>query len=371
MTYRQITRYGSHGGDPRIADRLTPDAVLFRYPDGAAYRWRHVTAFSALDDLIKGRTEQLRTFAQWTRDVGGNGWRVFGNWSRLGLDASVTPMYLGWLEALCRVTRAERLRLQFVAICDYLPSALAPAVFLEDCARVLRSYPHVFLSVANEPYKNLAGGSDAAQTIPLPSGVLCDRGAAGDIALMPNGAAHTVYHTPRDDEWYRKGKDLYEIRTGSPGTHGPVEDDEPIGAAEVAISGRRDNNPDRFAWGGATRAQFGSGATFHGDSNTLQLCTVPGPTEDACARAFFAAMDAVPLEAANWRYGRYGEGAPATPHVIADDPGAVRVYEMSSDRAAVVVVCQPSTAWAGPVPVNGWRVVQTDGPRESIVVCEK
>jgi hypothetical protein len=353
------------GGDARIADRLHADTVLLRYPDGAAYRWKHVTAFSALSDLLAGRTGQLRDYAAWTRDAGGNGWRVFGGWSRLALDYRKEPRYFDALAELAQLTLEESLRLQFVAICDYIPADTSAArAFVDRCAATLAPFTHVFLSLANEPYKNLTGGDDAAAAWPVPGGVLFDRGAAaiGDpdrFTPLPNGAALSVAHLPRGGEWYRKGKDLYEIRESYPGTKGPVVDDEPT---KVSIDGA---DPARWFWFGVTHAMFGAGGTFHGDADTLQLCRRPPAPEDACARAFFAGMDLVPLEAATWRYGRYGEGNPGTPHVVAEDPSAIRVYEMSSAGQAVAVAVGGTRPL---VAVNGWRIASASADGTAAVL---
>jgi hypothetical protein len=358
LTLQKARVYGSAstpgGGDARIAERLHADAVLLRYPDGSVYRWQHVTAFSALADILAGRLPQLDAFAAWTLSVGANGWRVFGGWGRLGLDYRTAPNYWAALDALATFTAAHGIRLQFVAICDYLPSDSGEArAFVERCASVLRPYPHVFLSLANEPYKNLTGGDAAAAAWPVPAGVLFDRGASatgepGVFTPLPAGAAYSVYHAPRGGEWYRKGKDLMEIRTDYPGTRGPVIDDEPT---RVDLDSA---DPAKWYWFGATHAMFGAGATFHGKANSLQLCTVPDAAEDAAARAFFAGMAFVPTEAPTWRYGRYGEAAPLTPHVVADVPSAIRVYEMSSEREAVAIAVgatQPLVA------INGWQIV--------------
>jgi hypothetical protein len=64
----------------------------------------------------------------------------------------------------------------------------------------------------------------------------------------------------------------------------PVISDEPIGAADAAIPGRRDNDPERFRAAARAIRQAGLGATFHYDGG-LQA-RLPSAVEGACLDAW-------------------------------------------------------------------------------------
>lgn len=75
------------------------------------WRWKMVTAFDAQRLMIRNETAQLSSYAEWTKSVGGNGWRVFLNWVVSGLDFRQVPTYFDGLRRLCDFTAAQRLRL--------------------------------------------------------------------------------------------------------------------------------------------------------------------------------------------------------------------------------------------------------------------
>lgn len=355
------------------------DRHVFRFADNSRYYWAHVTAFSAFRDWIHGERNKLESFAQWTLSIGANGWRVFGNWSRAeaALDFRTTPDYFQHLSAFCQWMLEHGLRLEFCAITDHIPPSLSEEnQFLQDCANVLRNFPNTFLEAANECWQNAA--TDDGSAFVVPSGVLFCRGTAQTndglpiYTAAPNGASYSAYHSPRDAEFHRKGKDLKEIydtySTAYPtGTRQATVDNEPTRPDQQGF------NVAKFWQAGATRAMFGAGATFHGGANTLQLCNVPPQSESDCAKAFIEGIFAVPPDAPHWEYGRYGEAAPSTPHVVADQLAetgtghAIRVYEMSSSNHA----CAIAVDGEHPVAINGWSAVKYDGPNQCFVILER
>lgn len=349
------------------------DKHLFRFPDNRRYYWAHVTAFSAFHDYITGDFAKLEVYAAWTLSVRANGWRVFGGWSRLNFDFRNIPDYFHQLDKFCQWMLEHGLRLEFTSITDFIPeSRTEEQQFVNNCADVLRNYTHTFLEAANEVWKNATLLDSEFQ---VPSNVLFARGAAqtndGVIppiyTALPNGAAYSAYHSPRDQEFHRKGKDLKEIFDSFPGTHSPVVDNEPTRPDQQGF------DLNKFWVAGCTRAMFGAGATFHGGADTLQLCNVPPAAEDTCAREFFNGLFAVPEDCPEWTYGRYGEAAPSTPHIIADQlketgtGNALRVYEMTNGNHA----CAIAIDGIQPTPINGWRAVRFDGPNNCFVVLER
>jgi hypothetical protein len=344
------------------------------------------TAFDALRLLITGGEAQLRQYLAWVISIKGNGVRVFGNWKVTGLDFRQVPDYMGWVRKLCVLTRALGLRVEFCAVCDYIPEGLAAQQQVIDAlAAVLAEFDHAVLTFGNEPYQNMENPEKI--TLPNAPGLLMSRGMCNPndpnaLPYLPS-AGFTVYQTVRSDDWMRKvGKDGLEIRGGFggtrpdgtvvsfPGTRDACINTEMIGAAETYQPGRRSNRPDEFFMAGIAAAMFTSGATAHGDSLTMQHCVVPGPIEAKCAAELFRGIDLVPIDAPTWNYARYGPAHPPFPMPVEPDPidgdgDEVRMHAMIGPTQAVSIdyryLLQGHDAWK-PKGINGWRTVLQDGP---------
>jgi hypothetical protein len=98
---------------------------------------------------------------------------------------------------------------------------------------------------------------------------------------------YVTWHAPRTARWPE------EIAAGAALVtrfKKPVVNDEPIGAADQAIPGRRDNDPENFRQAGAATRRAGLGATFHYDGGiqTRALTKI----EMACLDAWLAGLSA-------------------------------------------------------------------------------
>jgi hypothetical protein len=71
-----------------------------------------------------------------------------------------------------------------------------------------------------------------------------------------------------------------------------VVDDEPIGAAEADVAGKRSANPARYFAHAVLGRLGGLGSTFHFDAGVP--ATLPGPQQENCADAFIAGATIVP-----------------------------------------------------------------------------
>lgn len=360
------------GGGPRLVDDLGP------------YRWACVTAFDALHLASLGEWDRLARYATWTRGVGGTGWRVFLNWKVTGFDFRSTPGYFALLQRLCTFTRDQSLRLQGVAICDQIPGGLAAQQdFLDQAFGVLSRFDHAVGECANEPYNGNSELPTLFRRTSAWGNLLVARGMCRPDANPAEPDPHnrpylpslgwTSYETGRSEDWYRKvGKDGMEIRNGvlssADGSHDAVINNEPMGAAEAYQPGRRSNRPDEFFLAGCAASFFTSGVTGHGDSQTMQLCTVPGPIETACIRQLFRGVRIVPFEAPVWEYARYGPSHPPAPMPVEPDPldgDESRIHSKVGPTEAVSLnyrfLLPGHEAWR-PQGVNGWRTVLQDGP---------
>lgn len=358
---------------PAIHGRLTSVGPRL-HDDRGPWKWKMATAFDALHLVCLGDIDRVRTYGRWVTSISGNGLRVFCNWAVAGLDFRLVPGYFHKVRTLCALTQEEGLRLECCAVCDYIPPTVTEQQdFIEQLAAVLAEFDHATLVFGNEPYQNMANPELIDEpNLPL----LMARGMCnpydGSLPYLPS-AGFTVYQTVRSDDWMRKvGKDGYEIHhgfEGFQGTHDATINTEMMGAAETYQPGRRSNRPDEFFMAGIAAAMFTSGATAHGDTETMQKCRVPGPIEAECARQLFRGIDLVPLDAPTWMYCRYGlneSSVPVEPDAIDVANGTdIRIHAMVGPTQAVSInyhYLEPGhDAWK-PLGINGWRTVNQDGP---------
>jgi hypothetical protein len=370
------------GGSPTINGRLRGNGPRL-FDNSGPWKWKMATGFDALRLLITGGETQLLNYLHWIASIRGNGIRVFCNWKVTGLDFRQVPDYFAWVRRLAVLTKNEGMRVELCAVCDFIPESLTDEqAFINAIAEVCSEFEHMVLVFGNEPYQNMQN----PEWIVKPGfEVLMARGMCNpnDPAAVPYlpSAGFTTYQTVRSDDWMRKvGKDGMEIRNGFgdsfPGTHDATVNTEMMGAAETYQPGRRSNRPDEFFMAGVAAAMFNSGATAHGDSQTMQWCVVPGEIEAKCASELFRGIDIVPSDAPVWDYARYGPAAPGVPMPVEPDPidgdgDNVRIHAKVGDTMAVAVnyryLLPGHDAWK-PKGVNGWHVVEQDG---SYVRCER
>jgi hypothetical protein len=122
----------------------------------------------------------------------------------------------------------------------------------------------------------------------LPDGIPVSFGAVDEDEAF-GGGSYVTWHAPRSGPrgWaaaIARGAELLKR------FRKPVVSDEPMGAADTAIPGRRDNVPAHFRQAGAASRSAGIGATFHYEGG-LQA-RLPTRTEMACLDAWLAGLSA-------------------------------------------------------------------------------
>jgi hypothetical protein len=277
--------------------------------------------------------------------------------------------------------RGMRVELVVFADCRDEPAVMPDASDRKThLSRVLEAIAgcwNVCVEIANEPFKNLPGGSAEAIELGLAAKEVTEQiVATGEYDSWPPAptADYGTTHCDRSEDWPRKCHDLMERCDHSGKT--PFIGDEPMGAAEVSEPGRRDANPDNHAWYAAGCQMFGPGATFHCDDG-IHSVTPIGPNQAACAKAFFEALQWMPKEAVLWNYRRgdmgseAGVGLPPL-SVMHDDARESRTYAKGYTDANGVGhdwVIQIQTSREHATPRDGWRVVEE--PRKGFVYLEK
>lgn len=240
-------------------------------------------------------------------------------------------------------------------------------------ANLIADEPNVFIEVANEPsqHSNLYGGDELAHDIYLliraPGRMIATGAGDGNFS-----GDYVTVHTPRDSQWPRKAKDLLDVRDIC---HDPAVADEPMGAAEVFIDGKRDTNPRNFADYAATAQLEGAGSTFHSDSGILARPLQP--VQRACAQAFFSAAAWVPPQTQIEPFMRGAVGCPCCwTHAPGDADSPCQHDDNIETRSygkilePRVWVTQVQTLRDHPTPCPGWQV-DTPGPSTGLTVFKR
>jgi hypothetical protein len=140
----------------------------------------------------------------------------------------------------------------------------------------------------------------------------------------------------------------------------PVVSDEPIGAAEQFVPGRRDNEPSRFGAAAALTRAAGMAATFHYEGGLQGR--IPAGKELECLTAWSAGLDAIPLQE-----GKQFLDAAATKQQLADAAGARGMFARAGDNQATLVIVDPPAAvkveWK-----QGWQEVSRQTVAGVIVI---
>jgi hypothetical protein len=360
----------SSGGGAGQQGRIHLDGRMFRTEDGASWSWRGVTAFTLYLLWLEGGAGAIDpVLADWFSAAGSSPFNVVRVLGMVNSFAHLWPQehadYYDQLQPFVRYLFSRwGLRIEFVIFADS-GDILGNGDIDPHAQRVaglIADEPNVFIEVANEPsqHTNLNGGDQKAYEIYLslkaPGRII----ATGAYSWEQPGD-YLTDHTPRED-WVRKANDL---KDGCEATHRPTVGDEPIGAAEVAIPGKRDNVPSSFAQYAAIAAMNGSGSTFHSDNGIL--CQPFQPVQRDCAAAFFAAAAWPPPDTQLAPYNRGDAACPCcwlgTSICQHDDSIEERSYAKLLEPQAWV--CQVLTTRLQPTACAGWQADQS-GPAQGL-----
>jgi hypothetical protein len=269
-----------------------------------------------------------------------------------------------------------QIRFEFVIFADsgdIMPDAGQQNAHAWHVVTTLEGEPNVFFEIANEPsqHTNLPGGDARAFDIynALKNPQVMIATGAGD-GNFPGD--YVTLHPPRGDDWPRHLRDELDCRDIA---HVPCVSDEIMGAAEVAIPGKRDTNPRNFADAAAVGQLEGAGSTFHCEAG-INGTALP-PVQTSCAVAFFAAAAWVPPQTqiepfmrgslncvCCWTYAP-GDAPSPCQH---DDAIETRSYGKIIEPQCWVT--QVQTQRAAPTPCAGWAV-DAPGPSVGLTVFRR
>lgn len=260
------------------------DGATFVTGPGDPWTWAMVDGFRDLEILLAGG--DLAPQLQETRDLGANGRRVLLSAINLfQLDPRQQLHFLEGVAQLADLYAAHGLYGEFVVFADaqiWLPSVDEQRAHLARVREALGDRVNVFLSLANEPFKN---GVDPRQFSAPRPGPLFAFGDAVDGMPLYGGGDFATFHTRRDWKWVvTVPQTVLELHQAFAN---PIVLNEPMGAAEVARSDRS-TDPAAFYRYGVDAALHASGATFHSEAG-LQSQLL-GPVQRRCADAFFRGL---------------------------------------------------------------------------------
>jgi hypothetical protein len=271
---------------------LKISGTQFLTPAGAAFEWRGISAFRLVEFVAHGRESDADAYLTWAASKQINVVRVFAM-----ADVLFKLSPADGLRALPRLLGMAQRRGLHVEVVGFADTATIEVDFprhLKAIADICARYPNALLEIANEPVHPTQAKvlHDAAYLKTLatlvPAGVPVALGAVEDSDGFPTGS-YVTWHAPRSG----KGGWPAQIAGGALLVHRfkkPVVNDEPMGAADEAVPGRRDNVPDHFREAAIASRRAGLGATFHYEGGLH--ARLPSKTELACLDAWLAGLSA-------------------------------------------------------------------------------
>ena len=277
---------------PATCGRLSVRGTDIVCRDGTRFRWNGVTAFALLEQIAHGRRADADAYLRWARATGFNLVRVLAMAEVL---FKLTPEEgRRFMPTLFSMADERGLYVEIVALADTARYGMGPAALSEQVSAVgelAARHPNAVVQIANEHYHPTQSrelhdpGAFRALARLVPSTVLYTASAAAeDTATEPQGAFITR-HLSRSGSPARMIERVQSLGDLARATGRPVVNGEPIGAGERDEPGRRLADPAFFRdLAKRTSAAGLAGGTFHCEDGLY--ARVPGPVQQACARAW-------------------------------------------------------------------------------------
>jgi hypothetical protein len=260
--------------------------------DGTSFHWRGVTAFALLEQIAHGRRADADAYMRWASETGFNLVRVL---AMADVLFNLTPEDgRRHMTTLFRMAEERGLYVEIVALADTASYGMDLAGLRAQAAAVgeiAAGHPNGVVQVANEHYHptqsrdlhDPATLRELARLIPSPV-LYTESAAVDDSAIQPQGA-YITRHLSRSGSPAEMLERVQLLGRLASKTGKPVVNDEPIGAAERDQPGRRLSDPGFFrSLARQTSAAGLAGGTFHCEDGLF--ARVPGPVQQACARAW-------------------------------------------------------------------------------------
>jgi len=277
---------------PAQCGRLSARGTSIVCRDGSRFQWRGVTAFALLEQIAHGRRADADAYMRWASETGFNLVRVLAMSDvlfKLTPDDGRRNM-----TTLFRMAGERGLYVEIVALADSEPVGMTgPSLRAQvaEVGKIAAGHANAVMQVANEHYHptqsrelhDPAVLGELGRLIP-PQVLHTESAAADDTATEPQGA-YITRHLSRSGSPAQMLERVQLLGRLASKTGKPVVNGEPIGAAEKDDPGRRLSDPGFFRdLARQTSAAGLAGGTFHCEDGLL--ARVPGPVQQACARAW-------------------------------------------------------------------------------------
>jgi hypothetical protein len=345
-----LTRIFPYGGE---AGRLQLDGRHFRTADGALWLAKGSSDFTLFQRFHDG--EDILPILRQRIAAGANHVRVFSmlRWDDVTFTPADWPDYYTTLDRFFAYLGRAGLRCELVLLADSTMPLPHQRAHVDTTVAIARSHWNVLLELTNE----VGHPSNAVDVSRFnwPRDVLISQGSGLADAMPPvPGWSYLSFHPGRSADWPRKLKSARELEDA----YGkPCANNEPMGAAEVPETGRRSTNVHDFYDAGVVAALHCTGATFHSQAGLRS--ELWGPVQEACARAFYQGLTAVPVEARTWTYTRGGLA-----ECPVDYDHCSRVFVQYTQNEAWGIAVQPDPKWT--LRVKWGRVIERTGGRDHV-----
>jgi hypothetical protein len=281
---------------PKAPPRVHVEGLNFVAEDGGKWIWAMVTGFRDYERFLRG--EDIRPILQETRELGGNGRRVFGAFDfgspqTQRLYPREHPDYFDRLPEFFALNAEFGLYVQFTAFADTqrsVPGAQAQRDHWAALCDTLRPIPNVLLERVNEED---AHDNRLDTDLPKPAGITASFGSNGAGSDPPGPFwDYADLHSERRGDFALSTTTVHFAINGFAGEHGAAGFggthratvvSEPPGFADTLQPGRRTNDP-RIAYLMGVGCRWGAGGTAHCDSGVMSVPLTP--TQRACVEQF-------------------------------------------------------------------------------------
>jgi hypothetical protein len=268
--------------------RLRASGTSWIGANGKTFEWRGITAFRLAEFVAHGREAEADRYLAWAASQKLTIVRVL---AMAHVLFQLTPSEgAPAMDRLLGIAERHGLAIEIVALADTASYTFDLRAHVRALGTIAARHPNAVIEIANEPYHPTQSADVQRHDVlhglreMIPRDVAVSLGTLDDKGELAGGD-YITWHSPRDGDWperLREGASLLQ-RFGK-----PVIADEPMGAADRAIPGRRDDRPDRFRAAARILRQIGLGATFHYEGG-LQA-RIPSPKEAASLEAWMAAL---------------------------------------------------------------------------------
>ena len=274
-------------------DHLRVEGTEWRHGN-TRFHWRGISAFGLAEMIAHGREAEAIAFLDWAAARQLTVVRVLLMARHL---FQLTPAEgVEALPRLLELAAARGLHVEIVALADTADIPLNIEQHVTAVGAIAARHRNALIEIANEPWhptqdRTLHDPSYVATLARLvPGGVPVALGSAETDARYAEGI-YATWHAPRrtDEAGWNHVLALSAGATLLAQWRKPAVSDEPIGAAERLVPGRRDNHPARFHAAAVLTVLTGLGPTFHYEGGLRAL--IPSGREAECFAAWRDGLD--------------------------------------------------------------------------------